>query len=307
MHERKNYFKKTQGQIVKANGIDIWYETFGDPKNKPLLLIMGGCCQGVLWHRQFCENLANEGFYVIRYDHRDSGLSSCFDYETNPYDLMDMAKDAVGLLDAIGIQKTHLFGVSLGAFLAEIMAVFFVERAISLLLLGSSCEIRSMNLAYAGKQLEKNVILSPPKQNYLDWMFEFMKHSPQTYEEKLAQRIEGWNLLSGPVFPLDSKINREIQQEFLARLRYPQGILNHITMINTSLSEELIRVVPSKIQIPTVILHGSEDPIFPPDHGYALSKEIKNSKYIPVKGMGHIPSNQFYDLYIKTLKQQSGL
>src|ERR1700722_20304356 len=107
MRAKENFLKKTNGQIAKANEIDIWYETFGDEKSKPLLLIMGGCCQGVLWHRQFCESLADEGFYVIRYDHRDSGFSSCYDYETNPYGLMDMAKDAIGLLDAIGIQKTH--------------------------------------------------------------------------------------------------------------------------------------------------------------------------------------------------------
>lgn len=307
MRAKENCLKKTKGQITKANEIDIWYETFGEEKNKPLLLIMGGCCQGVLWHRQFCESLVNEGFYVIRYDHRDSGLSSCFDYETNPYGLMDMAKDAVGLLDAIGIQKTHIFGVSLGAFLGEIMAGYFAHRVTSLLLLGSTCEIRSMNLAYAGKPLEKNAILPPPKQKYLDWMFDFMKHSPQSHEEKLAQRIEGWNQLSGHVFPLDAMVNREIQEEFLARLRYSKGILNHITMLNTFQSEELIRLAPSKIQTPTVILHGSEDPIFPPDHGYALSKEIKNSEYIPVEGMGHIPSDQFYDFYIKILKQQDVL
>lgn len=305
MRAKENFLKQNQGQTTKANEIDIWHETFGDKKNKPLLLIMGGCCQGVLWHRQLCESLAREGFYVIRYDHRDSGLSTCFDYEKNPYNLMDMTKDAVGLLDAIGIEKAHIFGVSLGAWLAEAMAGYFSHRVISLLLLGSTCEMRPMNLAYAGKPLEKNAILSPPKQKYLDWMFDFMKHSPQTYEEKLAQRIEGWNQLSGHVFPLDAKVNREIQEEFLARLRYPQGILNHITMLNTLQSEELIRIAPSKIHTPTVILHGSEDPIFPPDHGYALSKKIKNSEYISVEGMGHIPSDHFYDLYIKILKQQS--
>lgn len=73
MDIKKSCFKKTQSRLTKANGITIWYETFGDRKNKALLLIMGGCCQVVLWHRQFCESLANEGFYVIRYDHRDWG------------------------------------------------------------------------------------------------------------------------------------------------------------------------------------------------------------------------------------------
>ena len=137
-----------QEQIARINAIDVWYETFGK-KEIGASTIMGGCCQGVLWP-VFCERLAHEGFYVIRYDHRDAGLSTCVDFEENPYDLMDMAKDAVGILDAANIEKAHLFGVSLGAFLAEIMAGYFPERVHSILLMGSSCDIRPMNLAYAG-------------------------------------------------------------------------------------------------------------------------------------------------------------
>lgn len=302
----KDCLGKTNGQIVKVNKINIWYETFGNAKNRPLLLIMGGCCQGVLWHKQFCERLSDEGFYVIRYDHRDSGFSSCFEYEKNPYNLIDMAHDAIGLLNAIRIEKAQIFGVSLGAFLAEIIAGNFPHRVISLLLLGSTCDIRPMNLAYARKQLMNNTMLSPPKQKYLNWLFDFMNHSPQTYEEKLAQRIEGWNQLNGNVFPLDAKANQEIQEEFIARLRHPEVILNHIRMLNTVHSEELVRFAPLKIQqIPTTILQGTEDPILPSDHGYALSKKIKNSEYICIEGMGHIPSDHFYDFYIKILKQQS--
>lgn len=305
MYKDGNCLKKRKGHIAKANEIDIWYETFGNEKGKPLLLIMGGCCQGVLWHKQFCEKLADEGFYVIRYDHRDAGLSTCFDFEKKPYGLMDMAKDAVELLDFIGIEKAHLFGVSLGGLLAEIMAAYFSQRVASALIMSSTCEMRPMNRAYAGKSQDKNDILPPPNSKYLDWMFKFMKHSPETHEEKLNQRIEGWNHLSGEVFPLDAKINREIQEEFLVRLRYPQGILNHIAMLNTVQTEKLTRLIPSKIKIPTVILHGSEDPLFPLEHGDALSKKIKNAEYLPVKGMGHVPSDHFYDLYIQILKRQS--
>lgn len=293
-----------QGQIAKVNDIEIWYETFGEKEKPALLLIMGGCCQGVIWHREFCERLAKEGFYVIRYDHRDSGLSTCFDFEKTPYNLMDMTRDALGVLDAAGVEKAHLFGVSLGGFLAELMAAYYPERVNSILLLGASCEIRPMNLAYSGAPPEKNQIYSSPTPEYLAWMLEFMKLSPQTDEEKLAQRIEGWNKLNGQKFPLNARINREIHQEFLSRLRYPQGLINHITMLNSIESEALLRTVPSKIRVPTVILHGSEDPIFPPDHGKALSQKIENSKYFLVDGMGHVPSDHFYDLYIAILKEQ---
>lgn len=290
-----------QGQIIKANNIDIWYETFGVKENPALLLIMGGCCQGVLWHHEFCERLAKEGFYVIRYDHRDAGLSTCFDFTENPYGPMDMAQDAVALLDAIGVTKAHLFGVSLGAFLAEIIATEFPEKVSSILLLGSTCEIQPMNQAYAGIQPDANFPLSPPKAEYLDWMLEFMKITPQTDEERLAQRIEGWNRLNGNIFPLDSRINQEIHREFLSRLRSPQGIINHIKMLKATESEEIVRNTPSKIKVPTVILQGTEDPIFPKDHGEALRRKIPHAKYFLVEGMGHIPSDHFYDLYINIL------
>lgn len=293
-----------KGQITKVKDVEIWYETFGEKENPPLLLIMGGCSQGIIWSNAFCERLAEEGFYVIRYDHRDMGLSTCIDFAKNPYDVMDMAKDAIGVLDAAGVKQAHLFGVSLGGFLSEIMAVYYPERVATITLLGSSPDMRPANLAYAGLPPEKEATLSSPKADYLAWMQEWLKLSPQTYEEKLAQRLDGWNRLNGKVFPLNEKRNRDVQEKFLARQRCPQGIVNHVTMLASKSSEELIRTTPSKIAVPTVILQGSEDPIFPPDHGEALSRLIKGSSYFLVEGMGHVPNDHFYDLYIHILKKQ---
>lgn len=88
-----------QGKMAKVNELDIWYETFGNENDPVLLLIMGGGCQGVLWPVEFCEKLVKEGFHVIRYDHRDAGLSTHFNFAENPYDIMDITKDAIGLID----------------------------------------------------------------------------------------------------------------------------------------------------------------------------------------------------------------
>jgi len=294
----------SQGQVATANGIDIWYETFGKKEDPALLLIMGGCCQGVLWDEVFCERLAQEGFYVIRYDHRDSGLSACFDFEKSPYGLMDMTKDAVGVLDVAGVKKAHLFGISLGGLLAELLAGYFPERVHTILVMGFSCDIHPMNLAFAGLSPEEKGVFSPPSPRYLSWMKEFMKLSPQTDEEKLAQRLEGWNRLNGQKIPLNEKSNRAIHMEFLSRLRYPQGIINHITMLRDEQSEAFVRTVPFLVKVPTVILQGSEDPIFSPDHGEALNRAIENSEYFLVDGMGHVPNDYFYDFYIDILKRQ---
>src|SRR6185295_19559770 len=104
---------------------------------------------------------------------------------------MDMAKDATFVLDAAGVDKAHLFGVSLGGLLAEIMAGYFPERVNTILIMGSSCDIHPMNIAYAGRPSEENSLFSSPKAQYVDWMKEFTKLSPQTESEKLVQRIEG--------------------------------------------------------------------------------------------------------------------
>lgn len=291
--------------MAKVDDISIWYETFGKKEDPCVLLIMGACSQGVLWPKVFCEQLADEGFYVIRYDHRDIGLSSSINFEKNPYDLLDMTKDAVAVLDAADVQNAHLFGVSMGSLIAELMAVNFPERALSLLLMGSTCDIRPMNLGFAGLPPEKNASLPPPTPEYLFWMAEFMKFSPTNEEEKLAQRIEGWNRMNGQKVPLDEKLNKAVQKEFLSRARNPQGIAHHIQMLRTEKSEELARTTPSQIQVSTIIIHGSEDSILPPVHGEALSNKIPNSKYLFVEGMGHVPNDHFYTLYISILKEQA--
>jgi len=290
--------------MATANGIDIWYETFGKKENPAVLLIMGACAQAICWDQTFCEKLANEGFYVIRYDHRDAGLSSSFDFVKSPYDLMDMAKDAIQVLDSQNITQAHVFGISLGGYLAELLGAYFQERVHTITLMGVACDIRPMNLSFAGLPVD-NTAPSPPKPEYLAWMKEFLKLSPQTNEEKLANRLEGWNMLNGQKIPLNEKTNRKIHTEFLSRLRYPQGMANHMAVLGSKQSEEWILTTPYKIKVPTIILQGSEDPIVPPDHGVCLHRAIEGSEYVLVEGMGHTPNDHFYDLYINILKHQA--
>ncbi len=291
-----------EGQIAKANNIDIWYETFGQKANPPLLLIMGACSQGILWPTEFCEQLANEGFYVIRYDHRDAGYSTCFNFEKNPYDLLDMAKDAIGLLDYLGIEKTHLCGLSMGGPIAELMSVHFPERVLSLALMATSSDFRPLHLALDGHS-SKEDLLSGPKEHYLRFMVQFIQSIPKNDEEKLEQRLEGWRMLNGSAVPLEEKSNRELQKEFLSRVRHFECITNHI--LANKLSEELIYSVPHEVKVPTVIFLGTEDPIFSSDHGEALAKAIKGSTYVCVKGMGHVPNCKFNSVLIEAIKRNA--
>lgn len=291
-----------EGRMAKANGIDIWYETFGDKQDPALLLIMGGCCQGIMWPTEFCERLANENFYVIRYDHRDTGFSTCFDFEKEPYDLNDMAKDAVGLLDALDVDRAHLVGLSMGGPIAEIMATRFSQRVHTISLIATSCEFQPMNLGYSKLPPEPGS-LSRTRQVYLEWMKEFLARPPKNQEEALEQRVVCWRILNGSLVPFEEEFYRELHGQFLARSKNPEAIKNHISVCQNS--EKIVRTVPPLVKVPTVVIHGSEDPIFPPDHGKALAAAIPGSKYVPVKGMGHVPNRHFYDLWVQEIKQNA--
>lgn len=107
------------GNIISVNGINLWYETFGEQKNPAILLMMGNSAQGIMWPDEFCQQLAKHNRYIIRFDYRDTGLSSCIDYDTHPYNLFDLGNDALGLLDALNIQKAHIVGLSMGGALAQ--------------------------------------------------------------------------------------------------------------------------------------------------------------------------------------------
>lgn len=188
--------------IAKINNIEIWYETFGDKKDEAILLIMGACCQGILWPTEFCEMLASEGFYVVRYDHRDTGQSTFFDFEKNPYSIEDLAQDAIELLNFLNIEKFKLIGLSLGGPIAELISVNLPKRTIGMMLIASSCDFRPGNLAFAGKAAEPNS-LSRTRDVYLQWMNSFLSKPPKTVENYINFRVEGWRIMNGNKIPFE--------------------------------------------------------------------------------------------------------
>ncbi len=287
--------------IAKVNGLNIWFETFGNPEDPAFLLIMGGGCQGVLWPIEFCEKLVKEGFYVIRYDHRDAGLSTYINFAENPYDLMDITKDAVELLNVLNIEKVHLFGISMGGLVAEIMAVYFPEKVHSIAIMGSTPDVRPMNLAIKGESPEEGA-LSSPVSDYRSWRGRIPQKPYDQDEEFLEHRINIWRRMSGSV-PFDRDFYRSLHRQCLARLKNTDSLANHY--LASARSEDLVKAVPYQIQVPTLILQGSEDPVFRPDHGEALFKSIKGSKYLLVEGMGHVPNVYFDDFLIEQIKLHS--
>ena len=118
---------------VKANNIEIWYEEFGESTNPTVLLIMGAGCQGIMWNMELINGIVNAGYHVIRFDNRDTGFSTWInDYNTAPYTLEDMAADTIGLMDALNIENAHIIGWSMGGMIAQIVAIHYPNRVLSL-------------------------------------------------------------------------------------------------------------------------------------------------------------------------------
>ena len=287
-------------QIAKTNGIEIWYETFGEKKNPPLLLIMGAGGQAIIWPDDFCMQLSQRGFYVIRYDQRDSGFSSRVDFTKNPYDLLDLASDAIGILDALQIHKVHIFGLSMGGAIAELMAVHFPERVETIALMGSHFDYRPYTLALDGLP-KVSGFLSSPREEYFLEVRRIMKLPSSTIDEKIEKKMQIWRLLNGTKYPLDEIATRKMHCEYFRRSVNPENLINYHYAIKRS--EEMVQAIHSKVLVPTVIFQGSEDPILRDDHAKALHKAIQGSRYFFVKGMGHLPNRHFFEFLINKIEQ----
>jgi pimeloyl-ACP methyl ester carboxylesterase len=271
-------------QIARANGIDICYETFGDPGAEPMLLIMGLGAQMVLWDDEFCRQLAAHGFRVIRFDNRDIGLSTKFTggrrltvfellrlrfFHTPvaaPYRLSDMAKDTVGLMDALGISSAHLVGASMGGMIAQEIAISFPQRVRSLISIMSTTG---------------NPRLPPPSREVAARL---MAPPPKSKDEYLARFAQTWKMLRVGSFPEDEAFDRVRAERSYERGLNPAGVGRQLRAILASGSrKERLRSVTA----PTLVIHGTVDPLVRPEGGKDTAAAIPGAKLMMVEGMGH--------------------
>lgn len=292
------------GQISETPTLSLWHEEFGDADKPALLLVMGGCCQGTMWHDELCLALAEEGFYVIRYDHRDSGASSCFEFEQDPYNLSDLATDAVDLLNILDIDAAHVAGLSMGGAVAQLMAIEHPGRVLSLTLISTSPDFEPLCRSLNAQELDPDA-LPGGEPAYLAAMEQFTAVLPEDQQAMLELRMDAWRSLNGAGQPFDEQMQRALQQRFLERCAHPESVTNHI--LAQQLSLEVIRQAPAQIEVPSVVLHGSVDPVFPLPHGFALSDKIAGAELTIVPGMGHVPRLALDPIYIEAIKRASSV
>ncbi|MFA5179948.1 MAG: alpha/beta hydrolase [Syntrophales bacterium] len=265
---------------VTANGIQIEYDTFGDDSSPALLLIIGAGGQMIYWELEFCESLAKRGLFVIRFDNRDAGLSTKFDEAGIPdmmaamegkpvdaaYSLDDMAADAVGLLDALGIQKAHICGSSMGGEIAQIISYRYPERVLSLTSIMSSTG---------------NPELPQMKPEVLAAVF---KPVPAEREAYIEHNANLWRMLWSPGFPFDEKRLRRVLAEGYDRSYYPPGMIRQSLAV---LKNGYRKLLIASIEAPTLIIHGDEDPLMSVEGGKEMAQLISGAKLLIINGMGH--------------------
>jgi pimeloyl-ACP methyl ester carboxylesterase len=271
-------------QIAHANGIDICYEIFGDAASEPLLLIMGLGAQMIHWDDDFCRQLAARGFRVIRFDNRDIGKSSRMTGGkrlspiellklrflkipvTAPYKLIDMAKDTVGLMDVLGIKSAHLVGASMGGMIAQEIAISFPQRVRSL----TSIMSTTGNPKVPGPTREAGAMLMAPP--------------PTTKEEYFERFAKTWKVLRVGSFPEDEALDRSRAERTFERGLNPAGVGRQLRAVLASGSrKERLRMVTA----PTLVIHGSVDPLVRLEGGKDTAESIPGAKLLMIEGMGH--------------------
>ncbi len=271
-------------QIARANGIDLCYEIFGDPAAEPMLLIMGLGAQMIHWDDDFCRQLAARGFRVIRFDNRDIGQSSKLSGGKPltalellklrllkipvkaPYRLSDMAEDTVGLMDALGIKSAHLVGASMGGMIAQEIAISFPQRVRSL----TSIMSTTGNPRLPGPTREATAILmAPPVKSREEFMERFAKT---------------WKVLRAGSFPEDEALDGARAERTFARGLNPAGAGRQLRAILASGSrKERLR----NVKAPTLVIHGTVDPLVRPAGGKDTAASIPGAKLLMIERMGH--------------------
>jgi pimeloyl-ACP methyl ester carboxylesterase len=270
---------------VKSNGIHLEYESFGPEDRETVLLIMGLGAQLTMWPVELCEELVARGYRVIRYDNRDVGLSHKFDdlgmpdmaaifgalmagkTATAPYALDEMAKDAVGLLDALGIKRAHIAGASMGGMIAQLVAANHPERALSL----TSIMSTTGNPAVPqGKPEAMAVLMTPAPEGDI----------PAAIE----RGIMAWNTIGSPGYRTDPETLRQWVTRDVKRSLYPVGVARQMAAIvaNGDRREKL-----KKLTLPAVVLHGADDPLVPVEGGKDTAENIPGAELRVIPGMGH--------------------
>src|SRR3954469_17051742 len=266
-------------KTARVGDVDLCYETFGDPQDPAMLLVMGLATQMLGWREEFCEALAGRGFFVVRYDNRDVGRSTRI--QARPpttwelvrrsraaahYTLDDMAADGVGLLDALGIERAHFVGASMGGMIAQTIAARHGQRVLSLVSIMSNTGAR---------------LSGQPALKVYPMLFKPAPNDRQGYIERMVATFEA---IGSPGFERNVDDLRDLAGRSYDRGHDPPGAGRQLAAIMAAGSRrQLLR----RIRVPTLVIHGRADRLVRPSGGRATARAIPGARLLLIDGMGH--------------------
>lgn len=279
-----------QGQLIAVGDIELWTEEFGDPAGPVVLLVMGSMTQGLLWPDEFVGRLAAAGHRVVRYDHRDVGRSTARDFETHPYTWAALKDDALGLMDALGIDKAHVVGHSAGGLIAQWIAAEHPERLESLTVIGSSPlgerEGQVLMRALLGEPQPAGS-LPEPRPEFIDFFRAAITAAPpRDRAEAVDLQIATARIMNGTALPFDEDAQRRLEETLFDRSRDPRTTANH-RLAGMADPEVEPTGLLGTVRTPTLVVEGTHEPA-KPGHGRLIADAVPGARLLIVPSMGHM-------------------
>jgi pimeloyl-ACP methyl ester carboxylesterase len=277
-------------RLIEANGVELCTEPFGNPADPPILLVMGTGASMLWWDEGFCRMLADRGRFVIRYDHRDTGRSVTYEPGRPGYTGADLVADAAGVLDAYGIPAAHIAGVSAGGAFAQLLALDYPDRVLSLVLISTSFAM----------PVDRE--LPPPAEEFgrfvsaarVDW----------SDSDSVIDYLVGYSrVLAGPRRPFAEAAVRDLVRRDVERARNFAALQNHDAISGDGRRREPL----SSIGAPTLVIHGTADPMFPFEHGKAVAEEIPDARLLPLEGAGHGVDGADWESIVRAILDHAGI
>ena len=268
-------------KIIIHKDIQLATESFGDRTQPALLLLAGATVSMLFWDEEFCQRLADKGLFVIRYDNRDVGKSTTYQPGTTPYDLVDLADDALAVVDGYQCLKAHFVGMSLGGLIAQIAALKYPRRVQSLTLMSTG----PWGDSDPGiPEMDPRIIAFQAKADSVNWMDE---------SAVVRYLVEGSVLMNGRK-PFDQKRSESLIREEFRRANNYLSMFNHASLQGGEAYYGRVR----DIKQPTLLIHGTDDLIWPFQHTEVMLRELQNATLIPLEGTGHELHRADWDIII---------
>ncbi|MEK6733688.1 MAG: alpha/beta hydrolase [Pseudomonadota bacterium] len=275
-----------QELLIKNFNIELCTQIFGDKENPAVVLIYGAAGQGILWNIDLCKTLAKNGYFVIRFDNRDTGKSSGFEYEEAPYNLFDMAKDIISILDEFKKDRAHIVGMSMGGYIAQVLALNFPQRINTITLLMTTIN----SLALRGIKINN---LPGHDSEVIRGISEIYQAPRLSLDDKIDSLTKIWQLFNGDREKFPYEEWRQLAGESYSRARSKNAVKNHRLAVLNSPGDRSDFL--KNINVPVLIIHGEADPIIRVEHALYTKQHLPKAKLLIIQKMGHILSSFFVD------------